>query len=238
MPRRSARLRAKPKVDMGEDSLFYRALGFGKDKWNDLVQTVADDPPPQQKPWQRKQLFQPKPEPVKKKKPVLTRSRIEVDQSEVDFSRADLESAQARVDRIEVPEQKVKETIVSDNISKKRKHLLFMNPRRTDPDGDPHPEITTAPPPVGDSLPIQPRDQGWASHLVRGQQDSALRAQGREAGGRQEAVLRSARTGDDPADRLQTLHKMGEYQPEERAKHPAIPRNLPIKQGPSPAGRH
>ena len=128
MPRRSARLRAKPKVDMGEDSLFYRALGFGKDKWNDLVQTVADDPPPQQKPWQRKQLFQPKPEPVKKKKPVLTRSRIEVDQSEVDFSRADLESAQARVDRIEVPEQKVKETIVSDNISKKRKHLLFMNP--------------------------------------------------------------------------------------------------------------
>ena len=129
MPRRSARLRAKPKVSMNEDSLFYRALGFGKDKWNELVQTVQDDPAPQEKPWQRRSLFQPKPKPVKKKKPVLTRSRIEVDQSEVDFSRADMESAQARVDRIEdVPEQKVKETIVRDNISKKRKHLLFMNP--------------------------------------------------------------------------------------------------------------
>ena len=178
MPRRSARLRAKPKVDMGEDSLFYRALGFGKDKWNDLVQTVQDDPAPQEKPWQRRSLFQPKPKPVKKKKPVLTRSRIEVDRSEVDFSRADMESAQARVDRIEdVPEQKVKETIVSDNISKKRKHLLFMNPGDLPTQPATLAEIATATPRLGDSVPIQPRDQGGTTHVARGQQNSALRPQ-------------------------------------------------------------
>ena len=164
---------------MNEDSLFYRALGFGKDKWNDLVQTVQDDPAPQEKPWQRRSLFQPKPKPVKKKKPVLTRSRSEVDQSEVDFSRADMESAQARVDRIEdVPEQKVKETIVSDNISKKRKHLLFMNPGDL-PIQTATLSLRTQQPLPAWAIPFRYNlgIKGGATHVVRGQQDSTLRPQ-------------------------------------------------------------
>ena len=137
MPRRSSRLKGKKRVSLNEDSLFYRALGFGKDKWNDLVETVADDPAPQTKPWQRKSWFQPKPKALKKKKskPVLRRSRIEVDESEVDFTHEDMESAQARVQRIEDADEK-RQTVepkasnikTSDRISKKRKHLLFMNP--------------------------------------------------------------------------------------------------------------
>ena len=178
MPRRSARLKAKPKVDMGEDSLFYRALGFGKDKWNDLVQTVQDDPAPQQKPWQRRSLFQPKPKPVKKKKPVLTRSRIEVDQSEVDFSRADMESAGPRRSDRGRARTKSEGNDCKRQYQQKTKTPPFHEPGRPpDLDGHPLAEIATTPPRVGDSLPIQPRDQGGTTHVVRGQQDSALRPQ-------------------------------------------------------------
>ena len=87
MPRRSSRLAAKKKVNYGEDALWYRALGQGKDAWNEMIQTVADDPPPVQKPWQKKKLFQKKPKPPKKKKKILkrTKARIEQDEKEIDY---------------------------------------------------------------------------------------------------------------------------------------------------------
>ena len=73
-PRRSSRLRGKKRVNYGEDALWYRAPGKGKDAWNEMVQVAADDPPPQQKAWQKKKLFQkkvPKPKPKK-----LVRKRL------------------------------------------------------------------------------------------------------------------------------------------------------------------
>ena len=44
MPRRSSRLAKKKKVNMGEDALWYRAIGAGKDAWNEMIQIAADDP--------------------------------------------------------------------------------------------------------------------------------------------------------------------------------------------------
>ena len=60
-PRRSSRLRKKKRVNYGEDALWYRALGQGKEAWNKMVQVAADDPPPQPKAWQKKKLFRTKP---------------------------------------------------------------------------------------------------------------------------------------------------------------------------------
>ena len=126
MPRRSSRLAAKKKVNYGEDALWYRALGQGKDAWNEMIQTVADDPPPVQKPWQKKKLFQKKPKPPQKKKKILkrTKARIEQDEKEIDYP----DTPEQRVDRIlEVPDVKAVSRLTQD-LSQKRKHLLFMNP--------------------------------------------------------------------------------------------------------------
>ena len=124
--RRSSRIRAKKRVNYNEDAMFYKAIGKTKSAWNELVQVAADDPPPARKPWQKRQLFRPKP--PKKKVGKITRkkaSAIERDEDEVDFDQAEMEGAQARVDRIEgpvaVPERR-------ETLSKRRKHLLFMNP--------------------------------------------------------------------------------------------------------------
>ena len=126
MPRRSSRIAAKKKVTYGEDALWYRALGQGKDAWNEMIQTVADDPPPVQKPWQKKKLFKKKPKPPKKKKKILkrTKARIEQDEKEIDYP----DTPEQRVDRIlEVPDVKAVSRLTQD-LSQKRKHLLFMNP--------------------------------------------------------------------------------------------------------------
>ena len=88
-PRRSSRLRGKKRVNYGEDALWYRALGKGKDAWNEMVQIAADDPPPQQKAWQKKKLFQKKVPKPKPKKLVRKKAVIEVDESEIDFDYGD-----------------------------------------------------------------------------------------------------------------------------------------------------
>jgi hypothetical protein len=129
MPRRSSRLQAKKRIDYGEDALWYRALGKGKDAWNEMIEVVADDPPPVQKPWQKKKLFQKKkpkkPVPKIKKKLVKIRSKIEKDEAEIDFP----DTPEQRVDRIlSAKGAAPKRYQQLQNISKKRKHLLFMNP--------------------------------------------------------------------------------------------------------------
>ena len=61
--RRSSRIRAKKRVNYNEDAMFYKAIGKTKSAWNQLVEVAADDPPPAQKPWQKRALFRPKPPP-------------------------------------------------------------------------------------------------------------------------------------------------------------------------------
>ena len=129
MPRRSSRLAKKKKVNMGEDALWYRAIGAGKDAWNEMIQIAADDPPPVIKPWQKKKLFQKKVPRPKPRKLYRKPAAIEIDEKEIDFDLAEMEDAQGRVDRI-VAEPGAPKPIPQggDNISRKRKHLLFMNP--------------------------------------------------------------------------------------------------------------
>ena len=126
MPRRSSRLATKKKVNYGEDALWYRALGKGKKAWNEMIEKEADDPPPVQKPWQKKKLFQKKPEKPKPKKLKRFKAKIEQDEKEVDFP----DTPDQRVDRIlKVPEKDIKATArLTQDISRPRKHLLFMNP--------------------------------------------------------------------------------------------------------------
>ena len=134
MPRKSSRLAAKKRVNYNEDSLWYRALGKGKDAWNEMIEVAADDPPPVIKPWQKKKpkklfqkkkLFRKKPPKVKK---VLKRTKalIEKDEAEIDYP----DTPEQRVDRIlKVPDKKVKAVSrLTQDLSRKRKHLLFMNP--------------------------------------------------------------------------------------------------------------
>ena len=44
--RRSSRLRAKKRVNYGEDSLWEKATNMTMDAWNALVEVAADDPEP------------------------------------------------------------------------------------------------------------------------------------------------------------------------------------------------
>ena len=99
-PRRSSRLGKKKRVNYNEDALWYRALGAGKDAWNEMIEIAADDPPPQQKPWQKKKFFQKKVPKPKPKKLYRMPAQIEVDEKEIDFDLAQMEDAQGRVDRI------------------------------------------------------------------------------------------------------------------------------------------
>ena len=86
-------------------------------------------PPPQIKPWQKKKLFQKKVPRPKPRKLYRKPAAIEVDEKEIDFDFAEMEDAQGRVDRI-IQEPGAPKPIPQggDNISRKRKHLLFMNP--------------------------------------------------------------------------------------------------------------
>ena len=129
-PRRSSRIAKKKRVNYGEDALWYRAIGAGKEAWNEMIQIAADDPPPEIKPWQKKKLFSKKVKPVPKppKKIIRIPSQIEIDEKEVDFDLAEMEDPQARVDRIVREPDKKLIPVRGDNISRKRKHLLFMNP--------------------------------------------------------------------------------------------------------------
>ena len=210
MPRRSSRLAAKKKVNYGEDALWYRALGQGKDAWNEMIQTVADDPTPVKKPWQNKKLFQKKPKPPQKKKKILkrTKARIEQDEKEIDYP----DTPEQRVDRIlEVPDVKAVSRLTQD-LSQKRKHLLFMNPG----DLPIHTAVLAlaeggGSTRVGFALPQPAGSQKRAVDLDGNQRDSPLRAGGGEADSRQEAVFRPAGTGHDPPDRRKTLQALGQY---------------------------
>ena len=134
MPRRrSSRIAAKKRVNYNEDSLFYRAIGRTKAAWNKIVQTAADDPPPQQKVWQKKQMFQKKAPKPKPRKLIRQKAAIEIDEDEIDFDYSQMEAAPARVERImkreviDLTGDKKPKPLSGVNITRKRKHLLFMN---------------------------------------------------------------------------------------------------------------
>ena len=136
MPRRSSRLAKKKRVNMNEDAMFFRATKTTKDDWTEVEDR---DPVPV---YRRKKMFRKKlpkavklpPKRVKKKKREiidLTRddeklSVIERDEKQVDYY---VESAQERADRIQNMDRKVlKADSQTNQISKKRRHLLFLNP--------------------------------------------------------------------------------------------------------------
>ena len=73
-PRRSSRIAKKKRVNYGEDALWYRAIGAGKEAWNEMIQIAADDPPPEIKPWQKKKLISKKVKPVPKPPKKIVRS--------------------------------------------------------------------------------------------------------------------------------------------------------------------
>ena len=96
--RRSSRLRAKKRVNYGEDSLWEQATKMTMDAWNALVEVAADDPVPMVRkpkpPKQKVKLFKPKPKfrkklPIKAAKPMVIHkksSKIEQDEAEIDYS--------------------------------------------------------------------------------------------------------------------------------------------------------
>ena len=217
MPRKSSRLAAKKRVNYNEDSLWYRALGKGKDAWNEMIEVVADDPPPVKKPWQKKKpkklfqkkkLFRKKPPKVKK---VLKRTKalIEKDEAEIDYP----DTPEQRVDRIlKVPDKKVKAVSrLTQELSRKRKHLLFMNPGDVPIQTAILARQRGAPPRVGRTLPEPVGTDERAPDLDGSRRDTAHGSPGREADGREEAVLRPPGTGHDPPNRGKTLQSLGEY---------------------------
>ena len=137
MPRRSARLAKKKRVSMNEDAMFYRLTKTKKSDWEEVEDT---DPVPV---YRDKKLFRKKlPKAIKipkkkfrkkKKREIIDLTRddekisvIERDEKQVDYY---VESAQERADRIENMDRKViKADPQTNNISKKRRHLLFLNP--------------------------------------------------------------------------------------------------------------
>ena len=147
MPRRSSRLAKKKRVNMNEDAMFFRATKTTKDDWTEVEDR---DPVPV---YRSKKMFRKKlpkavklpPKKIKKKRQVidltkkkkrrevidLTRddeklSVIERDEKQVDYY---VESAQERADRIQNMDRKVlKADSQTNQISKKRRHLLFLNP--------------------------------------------------------------------------------------------------------------
>ena len=123
--RRSSRLAKKKRVNYNEDALWYRAAKTTKEGWNRMIERVKDDPEPM---FRRRQQFRPM---QQKKAPQVVRrklARVEQDAREVNFRRQDLESAQSRVDRVLKQKPVKMEKMVRQPVSRKRKHLLFMNP--------------------------------------------------------------------------------------------------------------
>ena len=153
MPRRSSRIAKKKRVNYNEDAMFYRRTNTKKSDWEEVEDR---DPVPvyRDKPLYRKRLPKQKkivklpPKKPKKKRTVidLTKKKkktreiidltddredeklaeIERDEKEVDYY---FESAKERADRIEkMDRQVIKADPQTNNISKKRRHLLFLNP--------------------------------------------------------------------------------------------------------------
>ena len=110
--RRSSRLAKKKRVNYNEDALWYRAAKTTKEGWNRSAHVSA------------KATVPAKTEEGSPRK----LARVEQDAREVNFRRQDLESAQSRVDRVLKQKPVKMEKMVRQPVSRKRKHLLFMNP--------------------------------------------------------------------------------------------------------------
>ena len=154
MPRRSSRVAKQKRVNYNEDAMFYRMTKTKKADWEE-VEDLDPVPVYRDKPMYRKRLPKQKKivkippkkpkrkvidltKKAKKKKKTreiidLTDDRddeklavIERDEKEVDYY---FESAKERVERIEkMDRQIIKADPQTNNISKKRRHLLFLNP--------------------------------------------------------------------------------------------------------------
>ena len=149
MVRRSGRLKKKPRINYSEDSLWERATGMAIDTWNKLVDIVEDPgatppvmkrpprPPPIQKLYKKKKLFRKKlpgaAEPKKsQKKLIIKKTKFEVDTEEADYKEEFPD--QQPGDRVKLimgkqkKQKKPKSVTFTIPISKKRKHMLFLNP--------------------------------------------------------------------------------------------------------------
>ena len=140
MPRRSSRLAQKKRVNYNEDAMFYRRTQTKKSDWEEVED--LDPVPIRRKPLYRKLREEEKiidlaPKP-KKKKPKKRETIdltdrddeklavIERDEQQVDYA---FESASERKRRIDTMDRRVlKADPQTNQISKKRRHLLFLNP--------------------------------------------------------------------------------------------------------------
>ena len=128
--RRSSRLRGKKRVNYNEDALWYKAAGTTKQGWDKMVQKESSDPVPS---FRKVQQFRKADAAVPKRKPLqivrtkLKLTKVEQDAREVNFNPSEMESAQTRVDRVLKDKIKLPK-MVRQPLSRKRKHLLFMNP--------------------------------------------------------------------------------------------------------------
>ena len=137
MRRRSSRLRAKPRVNYSEQAQFEKGSGLTQKQW-EVITDKGGKARPQRGPmadplFNPQRLFRKRIPRVQPKKMRLRRipSRIERDEEGVDFPelQAQSESAQGRLERfIQQQPRKRKEFMPRTPLSKKRKHLLFMNP--------------------------------------------------------------------------------------------------------------
>ena len=141
--RRSSRLRRKTRVDYSEQAQFEKGSGVTQKQWENITEK-GGKARPQRGPladplFQPQQLFRkriPKKQPHKPQRIVRYKSRIERDEQGVDFPElASMnESAQNRMQRFAKQPQRSstpalrREMTPNIPLSKKRKHLLFMNP--------------------------------------------------------------------------------------------------------------
>jgi len=138
-------------------------------------------------------------------------AQIEIDEKEVDFDYAQNEDAQGRVDRIVGAEPQKKPVPQGGNqISRKRKHLLFMNP------GDA--PIQAAMVALNNNQPLPAwalpfRSQlGMANGRLTWSEQNVTLPFAYQHDKRRE-VKKPKGTRHDPPDRVQTLQKVGQYKP-------------------------
>ena len=164
MPRRSSRLAQQKRVNYNEDAMFYRRTQTKKSDWEEVED--LDPVPIRRKPLYRKRLekkkkiidLAPKPKKIKKRE-ILDRDDeklavIERDEQQVDYA---FESASERKRRIDTMDRRVlKADPQTNQISKKRRHLLFLNPGDGAPEGHHEFSQQPAPPTVGRAIRAQP----------------------------------------------------------------------------------
>ncbi len=140
MPRRSSRLAAKKRVNYNVDSYFDRVLGSVKSGWQKTVTRLEAKPvnrrsvPKPPKAFKKKQFFRkkaPKPKPrvpkeiVRVKKRVKSKFEKEIEVIDLTGDSPELRMEKIRDRKVYKPLNKV---ATKRTISRKHKHLLFMNP--------------------------------------------------------------------------------------------------------------